>query len=60
MKTHGGLQRANGDFLRAKVLSRGYTEEPSVLFEQFYGKGPEIEPLLESRGLVTAKSKSKH
>jgi peptidyl-dipeptidase Dcp len=49
--THGGLQRANGDFLRAKVLSRGRTVNPEVLFEQFYGGPPEIGPLLEHRGL---------
>ncbi len=48
---HGGLQRANGDFLRAKVLSRGRTVNPEVLFEQFYGGPPDIEPLLEYRGL---------
>ena len=56
MKTHGGLQRANGDFLRAKILSRGFTEEPGTLFQDFYGKGPEIEWLLESRGLVLPKA----
>ncbi len=50
-KTHGGLTRANGDLLRAKVLSRGRTSEPEVLFEQFYGGKPDIEPLLEYRGL---------
>ena len=49
--THGGLQRANGDFLRAKILSRGRTANPEVLFEQFYGGPPNIEPLLEHRGL---------
>lgn len=49
--THGGLQRANGDFLRAKVLSRGRTANPEVLFEQFYGGPPDIGPLLEHRGL---------
>lgn len=48
---HGGLQRANGDFLRAKVLSRGRTVNPDVLFEQFYGGPPEIDALLEHRGL---------
>jgi peptidyl-dipeptidase Dcp len=51
MHKHGGLQRANGDFLRAKVLSRGRTANPEVLFEQFYGGPPDIEPLLEHRGL---------
>jgi peptidyl-dipeptidase Dcp len=50
-RTHGGLQRANGDFLRAKVLSRGRTANPEVLFEQFYGGPPDIAPLLEHRGL---------
>jgi peptidyl-dipeptidase Dcp len=51
MHKHGGLQRANGDFLRAKVLSRGRTMNPETMFEQFYGGKPDIEPLLERRGL---------
>jgi peptidyl-dipeptidase Dcp len=51
MGNHGGLQRANGDILRAKVLSRGRTQNPEVLFEQFYGGPPEVGPLLEHRGL---------
>jgi len=49
--THGGLQRANGDFFRAKVLSRGRSVNPQILFEQFYGGPPDIGPLLEHRGL---------
>lgn len=49
--THGGLQRANGDFLRAKVLSRGRTVNSELLFEEFYGGPPEVGPLLEHRGL---------
>ena len=52
--THGGLTRANGDFLRARVLSRGRSEDPQVLFRNFYGRAPEIEPLLEYRGLAGA------
>ena len=51
---HGGLTRANGDRLRAKVLSRGRTEDPEKLFEDFYGRGPDIGPLLEYRGLAEA------
>jgi peptidyl-dipeptidase Dcp len=51
-KTHGGLQRANGEFLRAKVLSRGFSADPIKLFREFYGRDPEIGPLLEARGLV--------
>src|SRR6185369_1512997 len=49
---HGGLKRENGDLLRAKVLSRGRTEDPSKLFQDFYGGPPEIGPLLEHRGLT--------
>jgi peptidyl-dipeptidase Dcp len=49
---HGGLTRANGDVFRDKILSRGRTQEPSVLFEKFYGGPPEIGPLLEYRGLA--------
>jgi peptidyl-dipeptidase Dcp len=49
---HGGLSRANGDTFRAKILSQGRTKEPSLLFREFYGKEPDIKPLLEYRGLV--------
>ena len=54
MHAHGGLTRANGDYLREHILSRGRTEDPQVLFRNFYGHGPDIEPLLEYRGLAKA------
>jgi peptidyl-dipeptidase Dcp len=54
---HGGMTRANGDAFRAKILSKGRTEEPSVLFEHFYGGKPDIKPLLEYRGLTLPESK---
>ena len=60
MHRHGGLQRANGDFLRAKVLSRGRSEDPEILFEQFYGGKPQIGPLLEYRGLSLPDQGKKH
>lgn len=50
--THGGLERPNGDFLRAKILSRGFSGDPTTLFMEFYGGPPESGPLLEKRGLV--------
>ncbi|HEV3182254.1 MAG TPA: M3 family metallopeptidase [Steroidobacteraceae bacterium] len=53
-RTHGGLTRANGDFLRTQVLSRGRSEDPQALFRNFYGRAPEIAPLLEYRGLAGA------
>lgn len=49
---HGGLTRANGDILRAKVLSRGRSADPDKLFQDFYGHAPDIRPLLEYRGLT--------
>ena len=57
MNTHGGLKRENGDILRAKVLSRGFSADPTSLFVDFYGKSPEVGPLLEARGLTAGKSK---
>ncbi|MCY4743401.1 M3 family metallopeptidase [Pelomonas sp. UHG3] len=51
----GGLTRANGDALRAKMLSRGGSEDAMVLFRNLVGREPRIEPLLERRGLVVAK-----
>jgi len=58
MNTHGGLQRANGDFLRAKVLSRGRSADVLTLFKDFYGQDPDIAPLLDNRGLGLIKKKS--
>jgi len=49
---NGGLKRANGDVLRAKILSRGFSVDALTMFRDFYGKDPEIGPLLEARGLV--------
>ncbi len=48
---HGGLTRANGEYLRSHVLSRGRTAEPLTLFRAFYGGPPEFGPLLEYHGL---------
>jgi peptidyl-dipeptidase Dcp len=51
MHAHGGLTRANGDELRRSVLSRGRTAEPLELFRKFYGRAPDIEPLLQYRAI---------
>lgn len=50
--TNGGLTRANGDRLREKVLSRGFSVDALTMFRDFYGKAPDIGPLLEARGLT--------
>ena len=54
--THGGLTRANGQRFRDLILSRGHTLDYGPMFRAFYGKDPEIGPLLEHRGLEPPKS----
>jgi peptidyl-dipeptidase Dcp len=48
---HGGLTRENGQRFRDLILSRGHTEDYAKMFRDFYGKDPEIGPMLEHRGL---------
>ena len=52
-KENGGLSRKNGDWFRAKLLSRGGSEDAITTFKQFRGRAPQIEPLLKRRGLTT-------
>jgi peptidyl-dipeptidase Dcp len=49
---HGGLTRANGQRFRDLILSRGHTEDYGPMFRAFYGKDPDIGPMLEHRGLT--------
>ena len=51
---HGGLTRANGQRFRDMILSRGHTEGYREMFRAFYGKDPEIGPMLQYRGLMPA------
>lgn len=48
---HGGLTRENGQYFRDKILSRGNSEDLAMLYREFLGKDPSIEPLLKNRGL---------
>ncbi|MCU1547969.1 MAG: hypothetical protein JWO29_920 [Arthrobacter sp.] len=48
---NGGLTRANGDFFRAELLSRGNSRDPLESFRAFRGRDAELEPLLKRRGL---------
>ncbi|HEX4635696.1 MAG TPA: M3 family metallopeptidase [Rhizomicrobium sp.] len=52
---HGGLTRANGQRFRDLILSRGHTLDYGPMFRAFYGKDPDITPMLEHRGLVAPK-----
>ena len=53
-KQNGGLKRENGDHFRDTLLSRGGSEDAMVLFKNFSGKEPYVQPLLERRGLTAA------
>ncbi|MBV8975889.1 MAG: M3 family metallopeptidase [Alphaproteobacteria bacterium] len=48
---HGGLTRENGQRFRDMILSRGHSEDYATMFRAFYGKDPDIAPMLEHRGL---------
>ena len=52
---HGGLTRANGQRFRDLILSRGHTLDYGPMFRAFYGKDPDIGPMLEHRGLTPPK-----
>ncbi len=56
---HGGLTRANGQRFRDMILSKGHTEDYGPMFRAFYGKDPDIGPMLEDRGLTTTTTASK-
>ncbi len=49
---NGGMTRANGQRFRDMILSRGNTEDYNKMFFDFRGRNPEIQPLLEGRGLT--------
>ncbi len=51
-KENGGMTRENGDYFRQTLLSRGGSEDAMTLFRNFRGREPEIQPLLERRGLT--------
>ena len=52
IKGHGGLTRANGDRFRNTLLSRGGSKDALQLYRDFSGEEPNIQPLLERRGLT--------
>ena len=48
---HGGLTRANGERFRKLILSRGSTQPYDQMFRSFYGKAPDVGPLIEDLGI---------
>ncbi|TVS10613.1 MAG: M3 family peptidase [Wenzhouxiangella sp.] len=52
IRENGGLDRETGQHFRDTILSRGGSKEAMELYQDFAGRIPEIEPLLERRGLL--------
>ncbi|MDB5694374.1 MAG: Peptidyl-dipeptidase Dcp [Alphaproteobacteria bacterium] len=50
-KAHGGMTRANGQRFRDLILSRGHTLDYGPMFRAFYGRDPDIGPMLRAKGL---------
>ena len=53
-RERGGLLRENGDHFRETLLSRGGSRDAMELFQDFRGREPIFEPLLERRGFAPA------
>jgi peptidyl-dipeptidase Dcp len=51
-ENNGGLTRENGQRFRDMILSKGHTEDYDVMFKRFYGKEPDVGPMLKHRGLT--------
>ena len=50
-KENGGLNRKNGNHFRKTLLSRGGSKEALTIFKEFRGAEPNIQPLLDRKGL---------
>jgi peptidyl-dipeptidase Dcp len=57
LQEHGGLTRENGQRFRDMILSRGNTLDLNKMFLDFRGHEPNIQPMLENRGLLAEKKK---
>ena len=51
-KENGGMKRELGDHFRATLLSQGGSKDAMALYQDFAGREPSLEPLLERRGLL--------
>jgi peptidyl-dipeptidase Dcp len=54
-KKHGGMTRENGQRYRDMILSRGHTMDYGEMFRAFYGKDPDIDPMLDYYGFPKKK-----
>ena len=48
---NGGMTRENGEKLRVAILSVGGSVDENEMFKNLTGRDPQVEPLIEKRGL---------
>jgi peptidyl-dipeptidase Dcp len=51
-RENGGMTRENGQRYRDMILSRGASRDVAELYRAFRGRDPEVQPLLQERGLA--------
>lgn len=49
---NGGLSRENGQRFRDMILSKGNTMDYAEMYRAFRGSDPDVQPMLENKGLV--------
>ncbi len=54
VEENGGVTRENGEHIRATFLGQGHTKDYAVMYRDFTGHDPRIEPMVEARGLDQA------
>lgn len=50
-KEHGIFDKQTADLFRQNVLERGDSEDPMVLYKNFRGAEPQLDPMLKNRGM---------
>ena len=50
-KERGIFDKATADLFRSNVLEKGDSEDPMVLYKNFRGAEPKLEPMLKNRGM---------
>ncbi len=50
-KENGGMTRKNGQHIRDTILSQGHSRDYGVMYRNFAGRDPQVEPMLKARGL---------
>jgi peptidyl-dipeptidase Dcp len=52
IEENGGPTRANGEHVRRTFLGQGHTKDYAVMYRDYAGRDPRIEPMLRAKGLV--------